>query len=110
MSEFNELDTQTLTSWMDADKDFVLIDVLSADSYDAHHIPTAISVPVGDENFLDQVTEVADKDDTVVVYCASSDCQASPKAAKKLVNDGYENVYDYDRGLAGWKDADNEMA
>lgn len=110
MAEFKELDTETLRGWMDDEKDFVLIDVLPEDSYESKHVPGAINIPIGGEDFLDQVDAVADEDETIVVYCASSDCQASPKAAKKLMNNGYTNVFDYDRGLAGWQDRGHEFA
>ncbi len=86
--------------------DITLAYVLSEEQYEDEHIPGSINIP------LDQVEERAedelDKDEDIVVYCASTSCQASPKAWKLLDRRGYENVWDYEEGLKGWKEAGNE--
>ncbi len=45
------------------------------------------------------------KDETIVVYCASFDCQASTNAAQKLLSMGYTDVLDYKGGLKEYKEA-----
>jgi len=40
-----------------------------------------------------------------ITYCASFECQASTKAAEKLVSLGYSNVLDYKGGLKDYKEA-----
>lgn len=109
MTDVATISTEKIKKWIDEDEDFVLIDVLPEDSYQVRHVPTAISISLKSDDFLEEVAEVADEDETVVVYCASESCQLSPKAAQKLADAGYENVYDYEGGLAGWQEAGYEF-
>ncbi len=87
-------------------EDFVLINVLGADQFNKEHIRTSVNVPVGDDDFVEQVETVAgNKDRNVVVYCANFDCNASPKAAEKLDAAGFTRVYDYEGGTQDWMEA-----
>tara|TARA_R100001143_G_C3360653_1_gene135263 strand:+ start:12843 stop:13271 length:429 start_codon:yes stop_codon:yes gene_type:complete len=52
---------------------------------------------------------VPDKTQKIVVYCANSDCNASPTLGGKLMDLNYNNVRDFDAGLAGWKKANFEL-
>ena len=63
-----------------------------------------INIPV-DEIEKSAPNELQDKNKEIIVYCASTECQASPRAAKKLEELGYSNVTDYEAGVAGWQDA-----
>jgi len=88
---------------MKSSEHFKLVDVLSGESYVREHIKGAISIP------LDKIEEKAplllDRDEKIVTYCASFECQASTKAAEKLVSLGYSNVFDYKGGLKDYKEA-----
>lgn len=81
----------------------ILIDVLSHGAFRKQHIPGAINVP------LDQVEEIIPtitaKNQQLIVYCYDKDCSASPKAAQKLEEMGYEDVLDLEVGIEGWKQA-----
>jgi len=82
---------------------FILVDVLSSDSYEKEHIAGAISIALAD---LEKKAEsLLKKDDNIVVYCASFECSASTKAAEKLTAMGYKNVLDYKGGLKDYKEA-----
>lgn len=106
MENYNQLTTEELKRWLDEGKDFVLLDVLSPESYAARHIPAAHNVPVGDSDFLEKAAVLApDKETPVVAYCSSATCGASPAAAAKLAEAGYADVYHYKNGLAGWQEA-----
>ena len=106
MENYKEVSLQDLKKWIDEKKDFVLIDVLVQNSYDAQHIPGAVHAGVHEDDFLEKVLKfVPDKNKQVVVYCSSSTCQASPLAAGKLVEAGYMNVLHFKGGLADWQDA-----
>lgn len=84
-------------------EDFVLINVLPREAFNKEHIRTSINIPVADENFEQKVEAVAgSKDRKLIVYCASFDCDASPKAAKKLDEAGFTQVYDYEGGTRDW--------
>lgn len=85
-------------------EDFVLVNVLPRESFRKAHIRTSINIPHEDESFVEDVTKVAGgKDRTIVVYCASKDCDASPKAARKLDEAGFERVLDYEGGTRDWQ-------
>lgn len=87
----------------DRHDDFVLINVLARSDFNDKHIRTSINIPVGDEAFEQKVEEVTGgKDRKIVVYCASFDCDASSKAAKKLDEAGFAQVYDYEGGTKDW--------
>jgi len=91
-----------------SDNDTVVINALGKDSFLAKHIPGSINIPAGDvEERAEQV--VPDKDQEIIVYCASPDCPASPKAAKKLNEMGYTNVYDFEDGVTGWLKANYSL-
>ncbi len=91
---------------MNSKKDLVLIDVLSPKSYKEKHLPGALNISVDSKNFTREVEKVvSDKNQMVVVYCSSFDCQASPRAADKLAKAGFTKVYDFEGGLADWADA-----
>lgn len=86
-----------------AHEDFVLINVLPRDTFNEDHIRTSVNVPVSDDDFIEIVEKIAgDKDRKIVVYCANFDCDASPKAARKLEQAGFTRVYDYEGGTEDW--------
>ena len=102
------ISAQELKEKIDSGDDFEFIDVLDKSSFESKHIPKSKSIPLnelGDRS--DQ--ELPDKDNEVIVYCASTECQASPNAAKKLEEMGYTNVVDFDSGLDGWQEAGYEF-
>ncbi len=80
----------------------VLVDVRESEEWDAGHIPGAKHVPRG---YLESRIEgaVADRDQRVVIYCASG--QRSALAANTLREQlGYENVASMNGGITLWKD------
>lgn len=106
------LDLTKLKSWMDQKKpDLTLINVLSEEDFEKSHIPGSHNIPVDRDDFVQAVERVAGgKDSTIVVYCASFDCDASPKAAKQLDEAGFTNVYDFDGGMKEWLKAGYDVA
>lgn len=83
-----------------------VVNVLDQDSYEQKHIPGSVSVPLSESDFVDKIDEqVSNRSDPVVVYCASSSCDASERAAEKLERAGYTGVRDFESGIKGWEDA-----
>jgi molybdopterin/thiamine biosynthesis adenylyltransferase/rhodanese-related sulfurtransferase len=85
----------------------VLVDVRESEEWDAGHIPGAKHVPRG---YLESRIEgaVADRDQRVVIYCASG--QRSALAANTLCEQlGYENVASMNGGITLWKDRGYEV-
>jgi len=94
---------ETLQDWMKRPDDLVVVDVLGKASYNRAHIKGAINIPLTD---LDrQAGQLLDKDQRVVVYCASYQCHASTEAAKTLMALGFKDVHDYKGGIAEWAKA-----
>lgn len=95
--------TQEVKEDLDDNKDFLLVDVLASNSFEARHIPGAKSVPYS-TTFLEDFEKAinAEKDSNIAVYCASNGCQLSVLAADVLDKAGYTNVSHFVDGLAGW--------
>ena len=106
MTKYFSITKEALKKKIDERSDFVLIDTLGAASYTKRHLPGAISIDAHEENFILRMKrQVPDKDQEIIVYCASVSCQLSPHAAQKLVDAGYMNVVDFEGGLQDWEDA-----
>lgn len=100
-SEIKFIDKAEVQGMIKDEKSLVIIDALSPESYAKAHIKGAISIPLAklsDEKVLKSL----DKDKTYVVYCANKKCQASTKAAKILLANGFKKVFDYKAGMADW--------
>jgi len=86
--------------------DVPLINVLPEEHFRKQHIPGSVNVPLEKDSFLQRVESLAgSKAAKIVVYCADSDCNASPKAARKLEEAGFENVADFAGGTEEWRAA-----
>jgi len=89
-------------------EDFALINVLPREAFNKRHIRTSINIPVERDDFVELVEAVnGGKKRKVVVYCANFDCDASPNAARKLEQAGFENIYDYEGGTEDWFEQKN---
>ena|SRR3989344_4260574 len=86
--------------------DFVLVDTLKPQSFEAQHVPGAINVPE-EPGFAEKFEAVAHvpKDREIIVYCSSETCGAHTRAAGALKQAGYTNVVRFSGGLAGWQAA-----
>jgi len=85
--------------------DAEVINVLPREAFAKEHIPGSINIPGDSPDFVQQVEDlIGGKDTPVVVYCASSSCDASKKAAKKLEDVGFTQVECYEGGTKEWQD------
>ena len=81
----------------------IVFEALDRKYYEKGHIPTARMLPPTE---LDRVASiVADKDQAIVLYCASATCRNSHEAAANLEKQGYRNVAVYTGGKADWVEA-----
>ena len=85
---------------------YALVNVLEERSFEHGHIPNSINIPRGNE---DEFERRFSRDKEIIVYCASSDCDASPRAARELARRGFANVKDFESGLEGWKESGNSL-
>ncbi len=83
-----------------------VINVLDEKYFRKEHIPGSKNIPLSTDNFVEKVEQaVGGKDKPVIVYCANTECDASPKAAQQLDTSGFEKVYDFEGGMDAWKEA-----
>lgn len=92
-----------LRKMRDADEDFLLVNSLPAENFAKTKLPGAVNVAEQDADFAERVEKKAGgKEKTVVVYCASMQCNSSANAAEKLDKAGFTDVYDFEAGAEGW--------
>jgi rhodanese-related sulfurtransferase len=104
--------TGELKALREKNGDLTLVNTLGAGSFEKTRIPGAVNIPLDSNDFASRVEqEAGGKDKPVVVYCASSHCNSSEKAAKKLEEAGFTAVSRYTGGAAAWQeDAAEEPA
>jgi rhodanese-related sulfurtransferase len=89
---------------LDDDPDAVIINVLDEEEFRKHHIPGSKNVPLDAPDFNQRIDALTSgKDEPVVVYCASTDCPASEKAAERLEKAGFTRVLDFEGGMEEWE-------
>jgi rhodanese-related sulfurtransferase len=84
----------------------VLLEVLGKKESMRNHIRGAIHMPLMEVGHM--AKERFDTETEIAVYCADTECKASPKAAEKLEDFGFKNVYDYEGGKKDWMEAGYE--
>ena len=90
---------EELQNKLNAQENFVLLDVRTQEEFDAGHIAGAILLPY-DEINLRATTVLPDKEKEIVLYCRSG--RRSAIAKKALVELGYKDVEDFG-GINRWK-------
>ena len=77
---------------MEADSDYILLDVRRDDEFEEGHIPGAISIP-NESIGTEEIAELPDKSQAIYVYCRSGN--RSKQASQKLVDLGYTDVIEF---------------
>ena len=80
----------------------VVLDARGEESYNEGHIDGAVLFA----NF----TLPEDKSTPMVFYCGGPKCSAAPKAARKVIEDGYSNVMVYNGGWMEWSEMASSQA
>ncbi len=79
----------------------IVVEALPASYYEDAHIPGARNLPHdSDEAAIAAV--LPDRDATVVVYCSNLACQNSTILSRRLVQLGFSDVREYERGKEDW--------
>jgi rhodanese-related sulfurtransferase len=81
---------------------FYVFDNNSKDRFSKSHVPTAAWVS---SDSIKATDLPAEKDATLVFYCASEQCSACHVGAEAAVKLGYKNVFIMPAGIKGWEDA-----
>lgn len=79
----------------------IVFEALDQKYYDFGHLPGARILPPAEIDAVVTVT-VADKNQAIILYCASVTCQNSHQAAAHLAEQGYKNVAVYAGGKQDW--------
>ncbi len=104
----NILTRNELKEMLDSQEDFLLINVLSEESFFKAHIPGSSNIPISGSGFLQKVvdkTGTQNKNYRIVTYCGGFHCSASKDAAYKLMEAGYKNVSAFEGGMEDWSAA-----
>jgi len=105
------IDTAGLRQLIQSKSDFLLLDVLSKEAFAKDHIEGAKNIPSDSSDFATAVERAASsKTKKVVVYCSGTACNASDKAAERLVSSGHTNVFTYKGGLEAWRQTPEHTA
>ena len=96
---------QELCRKMTNDEPFSLVEVLPTECYEDAHLPGAINIPLGEEFEALARQALPDKGREIVTYGSDENGSASPMAAKRLEQLGYERVMYYEFGKLDWKQA-----
>lgn len=109
MTTVNTLSLDGVLRMLDGPDKVHLVNVLGRDTFNQKHIPGSFNMPVDADSFVENMETRVPRDELVVVYCASQECDASTKAASQLTEAGFENVYDFEGGVAEWEAAGREL-
>ncbi len=77
-----------------------LVDVRTPKEYNQGKIGNAIMIDYYQDDFMTKINKL-DKKKPIYIYCHSGG--RSGRAAKKIRNAGFENVYDLDGGITAWR-------
>jgi len=100
----NLISRTDLKNLIDSGKLLTIVEALPKQYYEAAHLPGAINIP-HDEVQATAALLIPNKDGSVIVYCANTECQNSHIAAETLRKMGYSNVYEFTEGKKGWMEA-----
>lgn len=90
---------EEITTIMQENTNYIILDVRTIDEYNQGHIPNAICIP--NETIDETVTEqLPNKDQLILIYCRSGN--RSKQAALKLQQLGYTNLIEFG-GIIDWE-------
>jgi rhodanese-related sulfurtransferase len=102
-----DLNTTTLRAWLAeraaGTRDFVLANALTERSFAQRRIQGSVSLPAAaiTADLAERV--IGGRNRPVVVYCAGYGCGAGARAAARLEEVGFAQVFEYTPGLAEWE-------
>ena len=95
---YQQITAEEAASRMEAEDNYIILDVRTEEEYNESHIVDAICVPnesIGD----DPVEALPDKEQLIFVYCRSGN--RSKQASEKLTALGYTNIVEFG-GIKDW--------
>jgi rhodanese-related sulfurtransferase len=98
LDQVPEVDANTLSKWISETKDLVLIDVGNPGDFAEGHIPGSISLPLS-ASFKEKIKNLS-KGKTYILICPTG--RRSATAAKLMMEQGFEKVYNLKGGITDW--------
>ena len=95
---YRQINMDEAIAMMEAENDYIILDVRTPEEFSEKHIPGAINVAnetIGSK----EIPELPDKDQLILVYCRSGN--RSKQASEKLVALGYTNIVEFG-GINDW--------
>ena len=95
---YRQINMGEAIAMMEAENDYIILDVRTPEEFSEKHIPGAINVAnetIGSK----EIPELPDKDQLILVYCRSGN--RSKQASEKLVALGYTNIIEFG-GINDW--------
>lgn len=89
---------EELKNKLDKNDNFKLVFCLGEWHFKAMHIPGSINI-----DSPEKVVAQLDRNDEIVVYCASESCPASVMAYHALKSNGFNNVRRFAGGIEEWQ-------
>ncbi len=83
----------------------VIVDVRNPRLYARRHIPGAHHLDLLSAFTEKSLSEVAKKDEPLVIYCSGIKCSRSYRASEKAVAWGYKKVMYFRGGIVDWRNA-----
>jgi rhodanese-related sulfurtransferase len=99
VAEYHKITAEQAKERLDSGDELILLDVRTQDEFNAGHIAGAILLPNETITETEQPDILPDLNAEILIYCRSGN--RSAQAAKKLVAQGYTNVYDFG-GIIDW--------
>ena len=96
---YRQINMDEAIAMMEAENDYIILDVRTPEEFSEKHIPGAINVAnetIGSK----EIPELPDKDQLILVYCRSGN--RSKQASEKLVALGYTNIVEFG-GINDWQ-------
>ncbi|MCG2460028.1 rhodanese-like domain-containing protein [Flavobacteriaceae bacterium F89] len=94
------LDTNTYSKAITGNK-VQLVDVRTSDEYRGGHIKNAVNIDFFNRSNFERSFEKMNKEEPVYLYCRSG--SRSHKAAKRLIDMGFTQIFDLRGGYMHWK-------
>ncbi len=100
--EYKQISQDEAMQMMQDQTGYLIVDVRRADEFAEGHIPGAVNVSNESiqEEDQDQLSLLPDREQVLLIYCRSGN--RSKKAAQKLAELGYTNVYEFG-GINTWE-------
>ena len=93
-----QISTEEAVAIMEAETDYLILDVRTPEEFREKHIPGAINVP-NETIAASNIPQLPDKSQLILVYCRSGN--RSKQAARKLATLGYTNIVEFG-GINAW--------